>query len=85
LAEDQTLIARTSQLHRTLSFRLLMASSRLNQNTDSPWVVIRAVDSAFYEVFSTESVVLDKSSLRHSERFQIVITWHRDRSAGEAG
>jgi hypothetical protein len=30
------------------------------ESSDSPWIIIRAVDSSFYEVFSTEPAVLDR-------------------------
>jgi len=30
------------------------------ENSDSPWIIIRAVDSSFYEVFSDEPAVLDR-------------------------
>ena len=30
------------------------------ENDNSPWLIIRAVDSSFYEVFSTEPAILDR-------------------------
>ena len=34
--------------------------SAFERSSDSPWIIIRAVDSSFYEVFSTEPAVLDR-------------------------
>ena len=61
LSDGQTFIA-GEHLSR-LAHRLVQVIdgefSGFERSSDSPWIIIRAVDSSFYEVFSTEPAVLD--------------------------
>jgi hypothetical protein len=61
LADGQTLIAgeHLSRIAHDL-VQVIDGEFSAYESSDSPWVVIRAVDSSFYEVFSTESAVLDR-------------------------
>jgi len=61
LADGQTFI--TGEHLSRLAHRLIQVIdgefSAFERSSDSPWIIIRAVDSSFYEVFSTEPAVLD--------------------------
>ena len=61
LADGQTFIAgeHLSRIAHDLT-QVIDGKFAALESSDSPWVIIRAVDSSFYEVFSTESAVLDR-------------------------
>jgi hypothetical protein len=61
LADGQTFIAgeQLSRIAHNLVQVIDGEFSAFKSNSSSPWLIIRAVDSSFYEVFSTEAAVLD--------------------------
>jgi hypothetical protein len=61
LADGQTFIAgeHLSRIAHNL-VQVIDGEFSAFDSSDSPWVIVRAVDSSFYEVFSTEPAVLDR-------------------------
>ena len=62
LADGRTFIAgeHLSRIAHSLVQVIDGELSAFERGSDSPWLIVRAVDSSFYEVFSTEPTVLDR-------------------------
>ncbi|GMV79069.1 MAG: hypothetical protein AMXMBFR7_02530 [Planctomycetota bacterium] len=62
LADGQTFITgeHLSRIAHDLTQVIDGEFSAFERSSDSPWIIVRAVDSSFYEVFSTDPAVLGR-------------------------